>query len=151
MIIVADITKSKQFYIDVLHEETELDLGNYVVFKGGFSMMTREQWNALTNDTPVTGNAAIHSFELYFEEDNIDAFVQQLDSYSGIIMFTPLEESPWGQRTVRFLDPDKHVIEVAESMEAVVNRFLSKRMTVQEVAEKTFMPVEFVQKCYDER
>jgi catechol 2,3-dioxygenase-like lactoylglutathione lyase family enzyme len=149
MVIVADIAKSKQFYVSVLSQEITLDLDGYVVF-GGFSVMTREQWNALTDDALPSSCDMGHNFELYFEEDDLDDFARRLDGYSDIKKFTPLGAAPWGQRTIRFLDPDNHVVEVAESMEAVVKRFLSSGMTIQETSEKTMMPVEFVQKCYDE-
>lgn len=79
MIIVADIDKSKKFYLDVLHEEISLDLGSYVVFGGGFSMMTREHWNTSTSDAPAPGGNSGHNFELYFEEDNLDDFVRELE------------------------------------------------------------------------
>jgi catechol 2,3-dioxygenase-like lactoylglutathione lyase family enzyme len=149
MIIVADIAKSKQFYISVLSQEITLDLGSYVVFEG-FSMMSREQWNTLTNDALISPCDMGHNFEMYFEENDLDDFARRLDGYSDIKKFTPLGAAPWGQRTIRFLDPDNHVVEVAESMETVVKRFLSSGMTIKETSEKTMMPVKFVQKCYDE-
>jgi catechol 2,3-dioxygenase-like lactoylglutathione lyase family enzyme len=145
MIIVADIEKSKRFYIDVLQESVSLDLGTYVVM-GGFSMMTRETWNGDTKDGAVPDKTAGHGFELYFEETRLDDFVASLRQKDGIAEFSPLTEAPWGQRTIRFLDPDNHVIEVAEPMEAVVLRLLASGMTVQEVSEKSMMPVKFVEK-----
>jgi catechol 2,3-dioxygenase-like lactoylglutathione lyase family enzyme len=147
MIIVADITRSKKFYTDVLSEEVTLDLGSYVVFGGGFSMMSREQWNTLTKDTATSGNSGANEFELYFEDDGIEDFVRQLEKHPDVEKFTPLEETPWHQRTIHFFDPDRHVVEVAESMKAVVKRLLSSGMPPGEVSEKSMMPMEFVQKC----
>ena len=80
MIIVANIDKSKKFYLDILHEEISQDLGSYVVFSGGFSMMTREQWGTFTSDAATLGGNCGHNFELYFEEDNIDDFVRDLEN-----------------------------------------------------------------------
>jgi catechol 2,3-dioxygenase-like lactoylglutathione lyase family enzyme len=150
MIIVADIEKSKQFYIDVLQETVSLDLGTYVVM-GGFSMMTRETWNEDTKDGPAPDKTAGHGFELYFEESHLDDFVASLGQHNEIVKFSPLTEAPWGQRTIRFFDPDNHVIEVAEPMEDVVVRLLASGMTVQETFEKSMMPIEFIQKCDGER
>jgi catechol 2,3-dioxygenase-like lactoylglutathione lyase family enzyme len=146
MIIVADINKSKQFYTDVLHETISLDLGTYVVM-GGFSMMARETWSEQTNDSLVPENNAAHCFELYFEESSLNDFVAELQTNAEVKSFQPLTEAPWGQRTIRFLDPDNHVIEVSEPMEEVVLRLLASGMSEQEVSEKSMMPVEFVQKC----
>jgi catechol 2,3-dioxygenase-like lactoylglutathione lyase family enzyme len=147
MIIVEDIEKSKQFYVDVLNEEISQDLESYVVFDGGFSMMSRKQWISLTGDTPASSeNRSRHAFELYFEEDRLEDFMQKIKN-ANITMFTELAEAPWGQRACRFLDPDKYVIEVAESMKAVVKRLLLSGLTVQEAAERSLMPINFVEEC----
>jgi catechol 2,3-dioxygenase-like lactoylglutathione lyase family enzyme len=150
MIIVADIEKSKKFYTDILHETISLDLGNYVVM-GGFSMMARETWNEQTKDNLVPANKNAHCFELYFEESELDNFVAQLNKNTEVKQFQPLTEAPWGQRTLRFLDPDDHVIEVSEPMKEVVLRLLASGMTEPEVSEKSMMPIEFVKKCVEEQ
>ncbi len=146
MIIVSDIEKSKAFYTQLLSETIQQDLASYVVFSGGFSMMTREQWHKLTGDTS-SPEASRHSFELYFEEDALDDFVKTLEKHTEVTVFTALEEAPWGQRTLRLLDPDRHVVEVSESMEAVVKRLLATGMTVEAVSEKAMMPIDFVEQC----
>ncbi|SDI41729.1 Catechol 2,3-dioxygenase [Sinosporangium album] len=145
MIVVADIDRSKRFYVDVLHEEIEQDLGVYVVLKGGFSLMAQEQWKALTGDDAALGKEVGHRFELYFEEDDLERFVEELTRVPGIKSFTDLTETSWGQRALRFFDPDGHVIEVAESMEAVVRRMLATGEPAEEVSRKSMMPLSFVQ------
>ncbi|WZL80314.1 hypothetical protein QBE53_10910 [Vallitaleaceae bacterium 9-2] len=146
MIIVSDIEKSKKFYTDILHQTISVDLGTYVILEG-FSMMTREAWKSDTQDTLVYDEQCGHGFELYFEESQFDTFINLLNQHESIKSFQPLTQAPWGQRTVRFLDPDNHVIEVAEPMEEVVLKFLHQGMTEQEVSEKTMMPIEFVHNC----
>ena len=150
MIIVADIENSKRFYTEVLNEVISLDLGTYVVMSG-FSMMARETWNEQTKDSLVPDKNTAHCFELYFEEGKFDDFVTKLQSYAQVKKFQPLTEAPWGQRTIRFLDPDNNVIEVSEPMEEVVLRLLASGMTEQETSEKSMMPAEFVKKCVVER
>jgi catechol 2,3-dioxygenase-like lactoylglutathione lyase family enzyme len=145
MIIVSDIEKSKQFYAGILRESISLDLGTYVAM-GGFSMMARETWSEQTKDEHIPGNAG-HSFELYFEESQLDDFVAELQKNTNFKEFQPLTEAPWGQRTIRFLDPDGYIVEVSEPMEDVVLRLLASGMTIQEASEKSMMPVEFVQNC----
>ncbi|MFZ5501107.1 MAG: glyoxalase, partial [Candidatus Micrarchaeota archaeon] len=49
-----------------------------------------------------------------------------------------------GQRVMRFYDPDGHVIEVGEAMEAVVWRFHREGMTHEEISARSSMPLEFV-------
>jgi catechol 2,3-dioxygenase-like lactoylglutathione lyase family enzyme len=150
MIIVSDIEKSKRFYSDVLSEDVTLDLGTYVIMSG-FSMMARETWIEQTKESHIPDKDAGHSFELYFEESYLDDFIATLKSNADFKEFQPLTEAPWGQRTIRFLDPDNYVVEVSEPMEEVVLRLLASGMTVQEVSQKSLMPVEFIQNCIAER
>ncbi|MDR2152678.1 MAG: VOC family protein [Helicobacteraceae bacterium] len=146
MIIVADVERSKRFYADVLNQSVSLDLGEYVVM-GGISMMSRQTWSEDTRDVPPPPSKVGHTFELYFEESDLDGFVAALRQRSEIVVFTPLGEAPWGQRAIRFLDPDGYAIEVAEPMEDVVSRLLASGLSVEEAAERSMMPIEFVQAC----
>lgn len=58
-----------------------------------------------------------------------------------------LWEHRWGQRVVRFYDPDLHIIEVGEKMGTVCRRFLDGGMTVKEVAVRMDVPADFVTSC----
>ena len=66
---------------------------------------------------------------------------------TGAELVHPLTEYPWGQRVVHFYDPDRHIVEVEESMDTVVRRFLAQGMSVEQTAEITQHPVEFVHGC----
>ena len=52
-----------------------------------------------------------------------------------------------GQRVVRFYDPDKHIIEVAEDLTKVVRKFLNKGMSAETVATRMDVPVDYVKSC----
>ena len=56
-------------------------------------------------------------------------------------------EHNWGQRVVRFYDPNHHIIEVAEDISMVVKRFLHSGMTVEQVADRMDVPVDYVKEC----
>lgn len=58
-----------------------------------------------------------------------------------------LVEYPWGQRVIRFYDPDMHIIEVGEPMENVVKRFIDQGLSVEETSKRTQHPIEFVKNC----
>lgn len=145
MLIVSNIETSKHFYMTVLGEEIEQDLHTYVVFKGGFSMMTESQWEMLTQTKMLKNSSSTYQFELYFETEAVDEFMTKICALNVSIL-TPLAEAPWGQKAVRLLDPDGYAIEVAESMTSVVKRLLKQGLHVQTVSEKTMMSLEFVQK-----
>lgn len=53
-------------------------------------------------------------------------------------------EHAWGQRVVRFYDPDYHIIEVSENMKVVCKRFSDKGMTVEEISERMGIPLKAV-------
>lgn len=54
-------------------------------------------------------------------------------------------EHDWGQRVIRLYDPDRHMIEIGESMEYVARRFLKTGMSAEQVAEKTQLPLSQVE------
>ena len=89
-----------------------------------------------------------NNFELYFEEAQFDEFAQRLKSFE-IQYVHDVVEYIWGQRVIRFYDPDMHIIEVGESMQTVVKRFISQGLSVEETAERTQHPIEFVKSCLE--
>ena len=53
-----------------------------------------------------------NSCELYFEESNIDAFVQKLEKlYPSTKYVNKLMIHSWGQKVIRFYDLDGNLIE----------------------------------------
>ena len=87
-----------------------------------------------------------NNFEVYFEEDDFDKFADRLKEYD-IEYVHPIIEHSWGQRVVRFYDPDKHIIEVGENMKIVCKRFLNSGMTPEQVAERMDVPIKFINAC----
>ena len=116
LIAVKDIEKSKQFYYDVLGLDVISDFGANVTLAGGIALQTIDTWKDFihkrSNEVVFQNNAV----ELYFEEDDIDTFVSRLSTFKDLEYIHPLFEHPWGQRVVRFYDPDKHIVEVGENL-----------------------------------
>ena len=149
LIAVKDMEKSKKFYQDVLGLEVVGDFGANVTLTGGISLQTADTWKDFihkeASDIIFGNNAA----ELYFEEDDIDAFVEKLNSFD-IDYVHPLLEHSWGQRAVRFYDPDKHIIEVGENLVIVIKRFMDSGLSAEETARRMDVPVEYVMGCLEE-
>ena len=95
-----------------------------------------------TNEISFGGN----NFEIYFEEDNFDSFIDKLQNYD-IEYIHPVKEHSWVQRVVCLYDPDKHIIEVDENKKMVCRRFLDSGMTPEEAAVRMDVPMEFVEAC----
>ena len=144
LIAVKNIAKSKEFYEKILEQKIIMDLGVHVSFESGISM--QENYEELVGEElNITEKA--NSFELYFEVEDLDKWNEKLKKINELEFIHEIKEYPWGQRVIRFYDFDKHVIEVAESMESVVKRFLKQGMSVEEAAKRSMFPIEFVEKC----
>lgn len=92
-------------------------------------------------------NFGANNSELYFEEDDFDNFILRLNNIPGISYVHQVTEHSWGQRVVRFYDPDMHIIEVGENLNKVVKRFLNKGMSAENVATRMDVPVDYVKSC----
>ena len=144
LLAVSDMDKSVEFYKNVLGLRVITDFGANKTLTGGLCLQTIETWeDFIGTDKVVFGN---NSFEIYFEEDDFDKFAEKLKNCS-IEYVHPVKEHSWGQRVVRFYDPDKHIIEVGENIKMVCKRFLDSGMTPEQVAERMDVPIKFVNTC----
>lgn len=142
LFVVNDIEKSKAFYKELFGLMVITDFGRNVILTEGLVLQERELWEEFLEKEVVYQG---HDAELYFEENNMDAFLEKLKNSSFEIEYVnPLMEHDWGQRVVRLYDPDRHVIEVGESLEYVARRLLKSGMSCEETAEKVQMPVDWV-------
>ena len=148
LITVKDIEKSKEFYENVLKQEIELDLGENVAFKGGFAIHDMEHFQSLTGKS-LSVSSSKDFMELYFELNEIEELESKLESLNVEFVHN-IREQPWGQRVMRFYDPDNYIIEVGEPLEFVVKRFASQGFSLEEISEKSSMPVEFVKMVLDQ-
>ena len=145
LISVKDISASRKFYEDLFGLEAKYDFGANIVFSCGLSLQQgfAELAGIPSDDVVYKAN----NFELCFEEENFDAFVFVLKKRPEIVYLHDIIEHSWGQRVIRFYDPDGHIIEVGESMCSVVKRFLDQGLTIEETATRTQHPIDFVKSC----
>ena len=145
LICTRDIGKAIEFYRTVLGLEVVADFGANVTMSGGIGIQTIETWKGFINREEDEILKQSNAFELYFEEDNFDGFMESLKGFTGIEYVHDMIEHSWGQRVVRFYDPDRHIIEVGENMAAVVKRFIDGGMSVAEAAVRMDVPVEYIE------
>lgn len=144
MLVVTDMDKSVEFYKKVFGLRVIMDFGANKTLTGGLALQTAETYKEFidTSDISFGGN----NFELYFEEDDFNQFTDRLKGLD-IEYVHPVIEQSWGQRVVRFYDPDRHIIEVGENMKTVCRRFLNSGMTPEQVAERMDVPMKFINAC----
>lgn len=110
LIVVEDIEKSKKFYKDLFGLEVILDNDGKVILTEGLVLQDKKIWEKFLEKEIVSEN---HATELYFEEPDIEAFVEKLDNYCPSVKYVNrLTEHSWGQKVVRFYDLDGNLIEV---------------------------------------
>lgn len=144
LIAVKDVKKSREFYENVLKQEVEIDHGENVAFKGGFALHDVNHFQNLTGKLIKTTDSSKDFMEFYFESEEIEELESILKSLN-IEFVHKMREQPWGQRVLRFYDLDKYIIEVGEPLEFVIKRFAAQGLSLEEISEKSSMPVEFVQ------
>lgn len=144
MLVVTDIDKSVEFYKKVLGLRVVMDFGANKTLTGGLVLQTKETYREFIgmNEVSFGGNC----FEIYFEEDDFDSFAERLRG-CDVEYVHPIKEHSWGQRVIRFYDPDRHIIEVGENMKTVCRRFLESGMTPEQVANRMDVPMKFVNAC----
>ncbi|MCQ4636907.1 VOC family protein [Anaerovorax odorimutans] len=147
LIAVKDMERSKAFYKEVLGLRMTLDFGSNITLTGGLSLQTKESWREFIEKDDKAIVLKANNGELYFEEDDFDAFAEKLASIPDIEYVHPVREHSWGQRAVRFYDPDGHIIEVGENIKVVCRRFLESGLTEEETAERMDVPIKFVKAC----
>ena len=144
VLLVNDIEKSKHFYKNILGQKIIMDFGRNVSFEGGLSIWEKDYalnliFQEKTDEIAVGGN----NFEIYFETEDLDNLLDRLLNEKVEVIHSVMEHS-WGQRGFRVRDPDGHIVEFSESMESVVRRLNMNGLSLEEVAKKSMMPMEFI-------
>lgn len=110
LIVVKDIKKSISFYKDLFGLEVVLDQDGNVILTEGLVLQDIEIWKRFIKKDVLPQNNAT---ELYFEEVDIEGFAEKLKNYKESIQYVNhLMEHTWGQKVIRFYDPDGNLIEV---------------------------------------
>lgn len=123
LITVKDMEQSKRFYQELFGLTVLTDFGGNVILTEGLVLQEQKLWeSSIGREVHLGGCDA----ELYFEENDMDGFLKKLrDSSFEICYVNELMEHDWGQRILRIYDPDKHVIEVGESLDYGERRVLN--------------------------
>ena len=115
LFVVSDIEKSKEFYEKLFGLRVVKDFGENVILTEGLVLQQKNLWeNGIKKEIRFGG----HDAELYFEENDMDGFLEKLNSMDFPVEYVN-EQSPdhsWGGRVVQIYDPDRHVIEVGEAV-----------------------------------
>ena len=110
LLVVQNLERSKQFYRDLFGLHVVLDNDGTTILTEGLVLQEATLWSSILGREVIAKN---HACELYFEEADIEAFVEKLEQqYPEVGYVNRLMSFEWGQKMVRFYDPDGHLIEV---------------------------------------
>ena len=110
LIVVKNIEKSRQFYHDLFGLELILDNDGNMILTEGLVLQDEKIWREFLGRDVIPEN---NSCELYFEESDLEGFVEKLERlYPDVRYVNRLMVHSWGQKVVRFYDPDGNLIEV---------------------------------------
>ena len=114
LIVVENIEESRKFYHDLFGIDLVLDNDGNMILTEGLVLQNEKIWESfLGRDITPKSN----SCELYFEEQDIESFVEKLERlYPGVEYVNRLMTHSWGQRVIRFYDLDGNLIEVGTPM-----------------------------------
>ena len=146
VLFVRDIEKSKQFYTNILRQQINFDFGTNISFKSGIAIWQIRDNHIIPSHIGLdkTHDNSVNRFELCFETEDIDKVYNDLKN-NNVEFLHEITEEIWGQRTIRFFDPDNHLIEVGESLEQFVLRFYKQGLTIKQVSERTHIPISDVE------
>ena len=114
LIVVKDIEKSRKFYHDLFGIDLVLDNDGNMILTEGLVLQDEKIWKSFLGRDILPQNNAC---ELYFEEQDIEVFVEKLERlYPSIEYVNRLMTHSWGQRVIRFYDIDGNLIEVGTPM-----------------------------------
>ncbi len=149
VLIVNDLETMKNFYLDVLNQEIDQDLGNCIILKCGLSL-----WR-ISNDYPIAGylgrtydDSGNKNFELCFETDDLKEVSIGLEKFKIKYLHEVIDEK-WGQKTIRFYDPENNLVEIGETMKCFVQRLSKEGMTHDEINEKTSISIKMIKGYLD--
>ena len=110
LIVVKDCNRALKFYSDLFGFSLIQDNDGNMELTDNLYLQELRYWERFTEKHIIPNN---NQFELYFEEPNIEEFVERLEKlYPETEYINHLMTHSWGQKVVRFYDPDGNLIEV---------------------------------------
>jgi lactoylglutathione lyase len=117
ILYVGDLDRAISFYRDVIGLPFKFTQSGYAEFATEgtkFALYDRSGLPALIGRD---GTDAEATMEVAFLVDDVDREARRLREAGVAVLSGPVDR-PWGQRTLHVLDPDGHVVELAQELPA---------------------------------
>ena len=115
LIAVNDIDRAIRFYKEIFGLQVILNQDGNVIMSEGLVLQDAKIWQQFLDKELISKN---NMMELFFEEADIEGFVKRLEESDFEIEYVnEIMTHSWGQKVVRFYDPDGNLIEVGSPMD----------------------------------
>lgn len=146
VLFVKNAPKAKDFYADLLGMTVTADFGGLnFMFKEGFAIWQIMDGNVIPaklGRENIENAQSASRFELCFETEDLDSVYKTLKE-NNVKFLHEINVEIWGQRTIRFYDPDGHLIEAGEAMHVFLKRIYDEEgQNIEATSKRTFVPVE---------
>ncbi len=126
----------RRFYENVMEQKVLYDFGSCVQFECGLTVWRPSEGHSVIKALAHADGTENAALELCFETEDFDAQAARVTA-AGVMLAHGVIEENWGQRTLRFFDPEGNLVELGESIPAFCKRLHFSGMSVEEVAKKT--------------
>ena len=110
LIVVKNCNRALKFYSDMFGLRLVQDNDGNMELTDHLYLQESSHWETFTGKRTISNS---NQSELYFEESDIGEFVKRLETlYPETEYVNCLMTHSWGQKVVRFYDPDGNLIEV---------------------------------------
>jgi len=146
VLFVKDAKAAQKFYETILGLTVKADFGGLnIIFEEGFALWQIMDINMIPQKLGmenITDSSLTPRFELAFETEDLDnIFVKLKDNETKFLH--EINEELWGQRNIRFYDPDGHLVEVGEAMPVFLRRiYEEENQDLEATAKRAYTPVE---------
>ena len=148
VLFVKDAQIARNFYESLLGLEVKADFGGMnIIFQEGFALWQIMDENIIPRTLGadnITDSRLTSRFELCFETEDLDNIYKTLKDNDTRFLHE-INVELWGQRTIRFYDPDGHLVEVGEAMHIFLHRIYDEENhDIVATSKRAFTPVEML-------
>lgn len=110
LLVVEDCNKALKFYSDMFGFNLVKDNDGNMELTDNLFLQEEKYWRTFLGEKIIKRN---NCTELYFESSDIEVFIDKLERlYPETEYVNRLITHSWGQKVVRFYDPDGNLLEV---------------------------------------
>ncbi len=112
--LVKNIETSRKFYRDVIGLQAIEDFETFVLFQDNFAIHTADLFYEYINKTYHGEKLGRDNVEFYITTSDLSAMEQKLRE-SNVEFIHGIRQFDWGEKAIRILDPDGHILEIGDA------------------------------------